>query len=69
MGDLIAQCGFRLRAWDDVTESTTPSTPPPPHAVQRIVMGDERSASIAASARKNLDEGRVVTVHGVFTKV
>ena len=70
MLDLITQAGFRRGSWDDVTESTTaPSTPPPPHAAQRIIMGEDRLAVIVDAARKNLDEGRVVTVHGVFTKI
>ena len=70
MYDVITQTGFRKRSWDDVSESTTPSaTPPPPHAVQRLIMGEDRLSSIADAARKNLDEGRVVTIHGVFTKV
>jgi ubiquinone/menaquinone biosynthesis C-methylase UbiE len=69
MRDLIAQSGFRLQDWDDVSESTVASGPPPPHAVQRIIMGEERAAAIAASARKNLADARLVTVHGVFTKI
>ena len=71
MYDLITQSGFRNRSWEDVSEKATSSgaTAPPAHAVQRIIMGDERLALIADAARKNLDEDRVVTVHGVFTKV
>ncbi len=67
---LITQSGFRRVSWDDATESTiAPDTPPPPYAAQRLIMGDERLALVVDAARKNLEEGRVVTVHGVFTKI
>ncbi len=70
MRTLVADAGFDEVAWELVTE--TPSSgnapPPPPHAVQRLIMGDERLAAIAAAQRRNLEEGRIATVHAVFTK-
>ncbi len=69
MRDLITRIGFRTRSWDDVSEATAVSgTEPPPHAAQRLIMGEDRLTSIAAASRRNLHEGRVVTIHGVFTK-
>jgi hypothetical protein len=52
-----------------VTETATGATapPPPPHAIQRLIMGD-RLPGIQAAGLRNLEEGRVGTVHGVFTR-
>ena len=69
MRDLILRTGFQLLSWDDVSEHMATSGPPPPHSPQYIIMGEERLAAVAAAGQKNLAEGRVVTVHGVFTKV
>jgi ubiquinone/menaquinone biosynthesis C-methylase UbiE len=68
MRDLITRLGFQVRSWDDVSESIVTSGMPPPHSAQRTIMGDQRLASVAAAGQKNLAEGRLVTVHGVFTK-
>jgi hypothetical protein len=69
MRDVITRTGFRVRAWDDVSESMATSGMPLPHSAQRIIMGEQRLAAVAAAAQKNLAEGRLVTMHGVFTKV
>jgi hypothetical protein len=69
MRDLITRIGFQVRSWDDVSESMATSGMPPPHSPQRIIMGDQRLASVVAAGQKNLAEGRLVTVHGVFTKI
>lgn len=67
---LVAEVGFEEVVWELVTEVASSGNvpPPPPHAVQRLVMGDERLAAIAAAQRRNLDEDRIVTVHAVFRK-
>jgi SAM-dependent methyltransferase len=66
----IAGLGFDEREWHLVTEATSIATapPPPPHAVQLLIMGAERLAAIQAASRRNLDEHRIITVHAVFTK-
>lgn len=71
MRSLVAGVGFAERVWELVTESTSSGNapPPPPHAVQRLIMGDDRLAAIAAANRRNLDEGRSATVHAVFSRV
>ncbi len=67
---LLAGIGFEERTWELVSEAVSSAvTPnPPPHAVQRIIMGDEHLAAIAKTTRRNLNEDRIATVHGVFTK-
>lgn len=70
MRGLIEGAGFEEVAWELVSEATSSGNtpPPPPHAVQRLIMGDERLALIAAAQRRNLDEGRIATVHAVFRR-
>ncbi|MFN0025656.1 MAG: methyltransferase domain-containing protein [Acidimicrobiales bacterium] len=67
---VVAAAGFDEVVWELVTETTSSGNapPPPPHAVQRLIMGDERLAAIAAAQRRNLDEDRIATVHAVFRK-
>ena len=67
---LLASIGFEEQTWELVSEaaSSAAAPNPPPHAVQRIIMGDEHLAAIAKATRRNLDEDRITTVHGVFTK-
>lgn len=69
MRDLITRTGFRMRSWDDVSENMATSGMPPPHAPQRIIMGDDRLRLIVAAGQQNLADGRIVTIHGVFTKI
>jgi SAM-dependent methyltransferase len=67
---VIEAAGFRVRAWDDVTQENAP--PPgaavPAHSVQRLVMGDALPA-IHAAQQRNREEGRIVTVQGVLTRL
>jgi predicted methyltransferase len=66
----IEAAGFAERAWQDVTaEAVGPSTGAavPPHAIQRIVMGDRLDAIIAAG-HHNREEQRIVMTHAVFVR-
>ncbi len=67
---LVAAVGFEEQVWELVSEAAAiASAPaPPPHAVQRLIMGDERLTAIAAANRRNLAEDRIATVHAVFHK-
>jgi len=70
MRRLIEAAGFRLMAWEDVTEETKGSAPGAailPHSIQRLVMGD-RLVEIQRSGQRNRDEGRVVMVQAVFAR-
>jgi hypothetical protein len=52
MRGLIERAGFRLRAWDDITaEVAGPAMTPPPHAIQRLIMGEALSAITQAASR------------------
>ena len=64
---LIASIGFDEVAWEDVTETATSATAPPApaHAVQRLIMGDERLAAVQTAGRLNLQEKRSSTFHAV----
>ena len=67
---LILAAGFRLRAWDDVTDETAgPGLDAviPAHSIQRLVMGDGLDA-IRRSGQQNRDERRVVSVQAVFDR-
>lgn len=66
---LVAATGFDERVWEVATEQASGANapPPPPHAIQRLIMG-ERLADIQAASRRNLDEDRVATIHAVFTR-
>lgn len=67
---LVAGVGFEEQVWELVGEAAAIANAPapPPHAVQRLIMGDERLAAIAAANRRNLAEDRIATVHAVFRK-
>jgi len=67
---LVAGLGFDEQVWELVNEAAAIANAPapPPHAVQRLIMGDERLAAIAAANRRNLDEDRIATVHAVFRR-
>lgn len=67
---LVTDIGFDEVVAEDSTAATTSSSapPPPPHAVQRLVMGDERLAAVAAAGRRNIAEGRIGSIHAVFTR-
>ncbi|MDH5291805.1 MAG: methyltransferase domain-containing protein [Acidimicrobiia bacterium] len=66
---LVAAAGFEERAWELVTESATGANAPPapPHAIQRLIMGDHLAA-VQAAGRRNLDEDRISMVHAAFTR-
>lgn len=68
MREVIEAAGFKSRAWEDVTaDMAGPSSGAaiPPHAIQRIVMGNALD-EIVRAGQKNRDEGRIVMVHAVF---
>lgn len=68
MREVIEAAGFKSRAWEDVTaDMAGPSAGAaiPPHAIQRIVMGNALD-EIVRAGQKNRDEGRIVMVHAVF---
>lgn len=70
MRALIERAGFRLRAWDDITAETAgppAGTAVPPHAVQRLIMGEALEA-ITLAGRRNREEGRIVMVQAVFER-
>ena len=70
MRALIIATGFDERHWEAITETASSATAPapPPHAVQRLIMGDERLAAIQQASKRNLAEGRLTMVHAVFTR-
>ena len=69
MRALIEGTGFTTRVWDDITSETAgTSSPPPAHAVQRLIMGDALPA-IAAAGTRNREEGRIVMVQAIFDRV
>ena len=66
---LIEDVGFTALAWDDVTAETAgTSAPAPAHSIQRLVMGAALEEIIAAG-HKNREEGRIVMVQAVFTRL
>lgn len=70
MRALIEAAGFVAGAWDDVTAETLgpkPGAGAPPPSIQKLVMGDELPAILAASHR-NRSEGRMVMVQAVFDR-
>ena len=68
MRAVIEAAGFRLRAWDDVTEETgRAGGAVPPHSIQRIVMGDALEA-ITRAGQRNREEGRIVMIQAVFER-
>ena len=70
MRALIEAAGFRVRAWEDVTQELAgPSTGAgvPAHAIARIVMGDAVD-EITRAGVQNRSEGRVVNIQAVFER-
>jgi SAM-dependent methyltransferase len=68
MRAVIEAAGFRPRAWDDVTAETgRAGGTAPPHAIQRIVMGDALEA-ITRAGERNRVEGRIVMIQAVFER-
>ncbi len=67
---LVAGIGFDNLVWELVSEASAITNAPaaPPHAVQRLIMGDERLRAIAAANQRNVAEGRIAMVHAVFSK-
>jgi len=66
---VIERAGFRMRAWDDITmEAARPGAVVPPHAVQRLIMGDTLDAIVQAGDR-NREESRLVTIQAVFERL
>jgi SAM-dependent methyltransferase len=71
MRALIEAAGFRTRAWDDVTAATAgpgSDIPLPAHSIVSIVMGGE-FAAIRQAGNRNREEGRLVTILGVFDRI
>ena len=67
---LVEAAGFRVRAWDDVTEAASgPSSGAvaPPRGIQHLVMGDHLGA-ISRAGDRNRDERRLALVHAVFDR-
>ena len=67
---LIEGAGFVARAWDDVTVETAGQAGAgvPPHSIQRIVMGAALE-DITRAGHRNREEGRIVMVQAVFTRL
>ena len=66
----IEHAGFRLVAWEDATAELAGTRSPeeiPPHAIQRLVMGDALP-EIVRAGRRNHEEGRIVTIQAVFRR-
>jgi ubiquinone/menaquinone biosynthesis C-methylase UbiE len=69
MRGLIERTGFRVRVWDDITaEVAGPAMTPPPHAIQRLIMGEALSA-ITQAGQQNREEGRIVMVQAVLKRL
>jgi ubiquinone/menaquinone biosynthesis C-methylase UbiE len=65
MRALIEAAGFRVAAWDDITDELAgPSTAVPAHAIQRIVMGEALDAIVAAGQRNRI-ERRILMLQAV----
>jgi hypothetical protein len=69
MRALIEAAGFRGRAWNDTTTGAPRprSAAAPVPTIQRLVKGDALDAILSAGQR-NLDEGRMVSVDGIFDR-
>jgi len=68
MRTTIEAAGFVALEWREVAIGPPPpGAPRPRHTVQALVMGDDRVEAIMQASRRNEDEGRVVTVHAVFS--
>ena len=64
---LLNELRFETRAWQPIDPAPLPATFPV-HAVPMIVMGPERLNEITAASARNVAEGRLVTMLGVFTR-
>ena len=70
MRALIERAGFLPRVWDDVTADTAgppAGTAVPPHAVQRLIMGEALGA-ITRAGQRNREESRIVMIQAVFER-
>ena len=67
MRAIVEAAGFRLRVWDELTDETGGIGAPPPHGIQRIIMGDALEA-IMEAAERNRVEGRIVSIQAVFER-
>jgi ubiquinone/menaquinone biosynthesis C-methylase UbiE len=68
MRALIEAAGFRVRAWDDVTQELAAAAGPvPAYAAQRLIMGDRLEAILEAGNR-NREEGRIVSIQAVLER-
>ena len=65
----IEQAGFRLKAWEDVTEELAAlSSPPNPASTIQALVADHALPTITESGRRNRVEGRIVVVQAVLEK-
>ena len=69
MRALMERAGFRLRAWEDVTEELAGggSAPNPSSTIQGLVVG-LALGTITEASRRNRVEGRLVVVQAVLEK-
>jgi ubiquinone/menaquinone biosynthesis C-methylase UbiE len=67
MRAVVEAAGFRVRAWEDVTEELAPRAPVPAQSIQRLVMGDALEAILEAG-RRNREEGRIVLIQAVLER-
>jgi ubiquinone/menaquinone biosynthesis C-methylase UbiE len=68
MRAVIETAGFRVRAWDDVTDAIAgPSGPVPAYAAPRLIMGDALDA-ITAAQQRNRAERRIVMIQAVLER-
>jgi SAM-dependent methyltransferase len=63
---IIEGAGFRMRAWSAATPAAARAASSVP-TIQRLVMGDALDAILAAGQR-NAEEGRLVTMDGLFDR-
>ena len=69
MRALMERAGFRLKAWEDVTEelAAVGSAPNPGSTIQGLVAG-QALATITEASRRNRVEGRLVVIQAVLEK-
>ena len=65
----MERAGFRLKAWEDVTEELAAigSAPDPALTIQGLVAG-QALATITEASRRNRVEGRLVAIQAVLEK-
>ena len=65
----MERAGFRLKAWEDVTEELAAigSAPDPALTIQGLVAG-QALATITEVSRRNRVEGRIVAIQAVLEK-